>query len=100
MIQIIKVTYNDDSDGSMDMGVMVCSSVEKAEKIILNNLNAEFLATWKSLFAAANELNMELTNCIWDDDEKLFLWYDNGKGNTYKIVNIDENKVDTEFQDI
>jgi hypothetical protein len=39
---------------------------------------------------AATELSFDLDNCVWDEDNKSFSWYDNGKGETYIICEIEK----------
>ena len=98
MIEIIKLVHNDDSSGSTNVEAMVCSSIQSAEEIILEAVNKEFSAKWKSLKDAAFELGDDLTYCIWDKENKSFAWYDNGKGETYIIGDINTKEVDTTFQ--
>jgi len=98
MAQIIRLTYNDDSDGSIDIDIMLCSSKDCAKEIILDEINKGFNKEWKSLDDAANELDKELYGCTFEDDT--FSWSDNGKGETYIIANLNLSEVNTEFQHI
>ena len=99
MIQIIKLTYNDDSYGTTDVEVMVCSSFDAAKEVILNVLNKDFEGSWKSLDEVAEELSEELTSASWDEEEKAFHWYEDGKGESYIIGRVNERKgVNVEFQ--
>jgi Ni,Fe-hydrogenase III component G len=100
MIQIIRFTYNDDSFASIDVDVMVCSSKDCAKEIILNEINKGFNGKWKNLREAANELDNDIENCSFLEDENKFMWYDNGKGEAYLIGNLDVRELNTEFQNI
>ena len=100
MIQVIKFTYHDDASASTSMEIMVCSSIETAQRAILKAINKAFEGEWASLKGAAKALNYELSNCSWDEDCSTFVWFDNGKGESYSICKIDENKVDVEFQNV
>lgn len=100
MIQIVRITFNDDKDASTSVDVMVCSSIDAAKEIILGEINKGFDGKWKSLPEAAKELNKDLTNCTWNEDEKDFMWFDNGKGENYMIGRINERAVNTKFQRI
>ena len=98
MVQIVRLTYNDDSYGSVDIDIMLCSSKDCAKEIILNEINKGFNEKWKSLDDAANELDKELYKCTFEDDT--FSWFDNGKGESYTIGSLNLSEVDTEFQRI
>ena len=89
MIQLVAITYNDDTYASKDIDVMVCSSIDTAKETILNNINKKFDGEWDSLESAANELTMDLENAIWIENEKKFAWHDNGKGEEYMIAEIE-----------
>jgi len=97
MVQIIRVHQNDDKDASMNISVMVCSSINAAKEIILNIINMDFDGKWTNLTDAASELNNDLQACEWD--EKSFKWFDNGQSDTYTIGRVDVRKVNTQFQD-
>jgi hypothetical protein len=97
MVQIIRVYQNDDKDASMNISVMVCSSIEKAKETILDIINMDFDGNWGSLTDAASELNCDLEACEWD--EKSFRWFDNGQGDAYIIGSVNEKEMDNEFQD-
>ena len=98
MIQIIRLTYHDDSDGSTSIDVMPCASIMSAKEIILIEINKGFEGDWKSLNEAATDLNDDLASCSWDEDNKAFSWYDNGKGETYIIGRINERELNTKWQ--
>ena len=103
MIQIIKFTYNDDKVGSTDVDVMVCSSKDCAKEIILEIINKDFNGKWKNLREAAEELSKDLYECKYSedkDDDYVFLWHDNGNGEKYNIVSINQREVNTKFQNI
>ena len=101
MIQIIKISYNDDKDASTSIQVMVCSSIPCAKEVILNELNKEFDGDWKSLKEAALALNKELEHCVWFEDDRELTWMDNGKGADYHIARINTIEgVNTKFQTI
>ena len=89
MIQIIKITYHDDSNASKSIDIRVCTSVENAKEAILYRINKKFDGDWSTLKSAATELNDNLSDCSWDEDDKVFSWYDNGKGETYIIGEIE-----------
>ena len=99
MIQISKITYHDDNEGSISMSTMVCSSINSAKGVILNELNKGFEGNWASLSDAATELSNDLMDCEWDEEKKTFHWGDNGKGETYIIVDINISEVNTKFQE-
>lgn len=98
MIQIIRLRYHDDSNGSTSIDVMVCASKDCAKEIILNEINKGFEESFQSLNGAATELNNDLTSCTWDAEDETFSWYDNGKGETYIIGDVNVNEVNTKFQ--
>ena len=103
MIQIIKFTYNDDKVGSTDVDVMVCSSKDCAKEIILNIINKDFNGKWKNLREAAEELSEDLYECEYSEDKDdgyVFSWHDNGNGEKYNIVDINQKEVNTKFQSI
>lgn len=98
MTQIIKLTYNDDKDGSTSIEVMVCSSVDAAKEIIRAEICNGFDGVWNTLEEASQELSDELTCCVWDEDSKTFHWYDDGKGCTYIIGEVWIMNVNTKWQ--
>ena len=100
MIQIIRLTYNDDNVGSTDVDVMVCSSKGCAKEIILNKMNENFNGKWTNLREAANELDNDIEGCFFSENENTFTWHDNGKGETYLIGSINIREVNTTFQNI
>jgi hypothetical protein len=101
MIQIIKISYNDDKDASTSIQVMVCSSIPCAKEVILNELNKDFEGKWKSLKEAALALNKELEHCVWFEDDRELTWMDNGKGVDYHIARININDgVNVKYQTI
>jgi len=100
MIQIIRLTYHDDNDGSTSVDIMPCASIMSAKEIILKEINKELEGNWKSLNEAATELVNDLTSCAWDEDNKTFHWYDNGKGETYIVGRINERELNTNWQNI
>ena len=95
MLQIIKITLNDDSVASMNMEVMFCNTLEGCKKMILKELNNDFEEDWQSLNEAIVDLENAMTYCSYDND--IFVWEDNGKGRSYIIGNIDINSKN-EFQ--
>lgn len=98
MIQIIRLTYKDDKDASTSISVKMCSSIENAKKVILTNVCIDFDGKWKTLADAAKELSNDLESCTWDEDNNTFSWFDNGKGETYIICELDRG--DTKWQNI
>lgn len=96
MIQIIRLTYNDDKDASTNIDVMACSSKDCAKEIILNEINDEFDGKWKSLKDAAAELNNDLEHGHWDEDNT-FSWFDNGKGETYIVGSVETHDLNRGF---
>jgi hypothetical protein len=98
MIQIIRLTYHDDKDGSTSLAVKMCGSLENAKKVILTNVNTDFDGEWKSLNEAATELSNDLICCVWDENSKTFHWYDDGKGETYIICELERGE--TKWQNI
>ena len=100
MIQIIRLTYNDDNVGSTDVDVMVCSSKGCAKEIILNKMNENFNGKWTNLREAANELDNDIEGCFFSENENTFTWHDNGNGEKYNIVDINQKEVNTKFQSI
>ena len=98
MIEIIKFTYKDDS--AANINVKVCSSIPCAKVLILDEINMGFGGDWMSLSDAANDLKDELEECGWLEEEKLFMWADNGKGEVYFIGRINEREVNTKWQNI
>ena len=100
MIQIIKFSSNDDCVTSTDVSVMLCSSKDSAKEIILNEINKGFESNWKNLREASTELNNDIGGCFFSEDEDIFTWHDNGKGDTYLIGRINEREVNTKFQNI
>jgi hypothetical protein len=100
MIQIIKITYNDDKDASTSIQVMVCSSILAAQGVILDEINKGFDGKWASLEEAAKALNKELEHCVWFEKDRELTWMDNGKGADYHIARINIREVNTKFQTI
>ena len=98
MVQIIRLTYHDDKDASTSVEVMVCSSLEAAEEIILKEMNEGFQCKWNNLKEVAKDLNSELDCCMWDEDGRCFTWMDNGKGESYNIGRVNVREVNTKFQ--
>ena len=98
MIQIIRITFNDDKDASMSIDVMVCSAIDAAKEIILGEINKGFDGNWKTLSDAASELCEEIYHCEYDEKNMSFSWEDNCKGETYKICRINMREVNTKFQ--
>ena len=99
MVLLVKVTYNDDSDGSTNLDVMVCENAIRAEIRLEKIIQNEFDLNDKSLREIAEELNEEFVHCSWDNESKTFSWYDNGKGETFVIADVNEFKKDL-FQNI
>ena len=82
---------------------MVCSSKDCAKEIILEIINKDFNGKWKNLREAAEELSKDLYECKYSedkDDDYVFLWHDNGNGEKYNIVSINQREVNTKFQNI
>ena len=100
MVQLTRITFNDDNYSSTDIDVMVCSSIPYAKEFILEGINKSFEGKWKSLEEAAKELGNDLSFCHWDENEKSFIWLDNGKGEKYIIANINIREVNTKYQHI
>ena len=96
MVQIVRIEQIDDMYASMYVSVMPCSSIEKAKETILGIVNMDFDGNWESLTDAASELNCDIEHCNWDGNT--FRWFDNGKGDTYIIANVNEKEMDGEFQ--
>lgn len=99
MIQIVKLTYNDDNLGSIDAEVMPCASINTAKEIVLNEVNKIFEYNFKSLVEAVKKLSSDI-DASWDEESKTFSWADNGKGETYIICKINERELNTKFQRI
>ena len=103
MILLVKFSQVDDSDSTIFADVMVCSSKDCAKEIILGIINKDFNGKWKNLREAAEELSKDLYECKYSedkDDDYVFLWHDNGNGEKYNIVRINQTEVNTKFQDI
>lgn len=100
MIQIIRLTYHDDKDGSTSIAIMPCASIMSAKEIILKEVNKGFEDDFKSLNEAATELSKDLVCCVWDEESNTFHWYDNGKGETYIVGRINERELNTNWQNI
>lgn len=98
MIQIIRLIYHDDNDGSTSLAIKMCGSLENAKKVILANVNTDFDGEWESLNEAATELSKDLVCCVWDKDSKTFHWYDDGEGETYIICELERGE--TKWQNI
>ena len=101
MILLVKFSQVDDSDSTIFADVMVCSSKDCAKEIILDIINKDFDGKWKNLREAAEELSKDLYECKYSedkDDDYVFLWYDNGNGEKYNIVSINQREVNTKFQ--
>ena len=101
MVLLVKFTNVDDSDSTIFGEVMVCSSKDCAKEIILEIINKDFDGKWKNLREAEEELSKDLYECKYSedkDDDYVFLWHDNGKGEKYNIVHINEREVNTNFQ--
>ena len=94
MIQIVRLTYNDDKDASVVLDIKICSSIDNAKKSILFNLCVDFDGEWNSLESAAKELCDDLSECSWDEDSKVFHWMDNGKGERYIICEIEKGSLE------
>lgn len=99
MIEIVKLTYHDDSNDSTSISVMACTSIEAAKEVILEAVNKGFEGDWKSLKDAADELNNELSGCSWNEESKVFYWYDNGKGETFFIGSVCITNLNREFNE-
>ncbi len=95
MLQIIKITLNDDSVASKSIKAMFCNTLQDCKKMILKDLNNDFEEDWQSLNEANVDLENDMTYCSYDKDT--FVWEDNGKGCSYIIGNIDINSKN-EFQ--
>ena len=103
MILLVKFLQVDDSDSTIFADVMVCSSKDCAKEIILNIINKDFKGKWKNLREAAEELSKDLYECRYSEDKDdgyVFLWHDNGNGEKYNIVSINQTEVNTKFQNI
>ena len=98
MIQIIRLTYHDDKDGSTSLAIKMCGSIDNAKEVILANVNTDFDGEWESLNEAATELSKDLVCCVWDKGSKTFHWYDDGKGETYIICELE--RCETKWQNI
>lgn len=97
MILIIKLHYNDNSYAFINAEVMVSSSVDKAKEIVLNTLKSDFSEeSWSSLEEVAKDLGESLYSASWYND--IFTWRDNGQGDTYIIKELDDKKIDSEFE--
>ena len=96
MLQIIKITLNDDSFASKSIEVMFCNTLQECEKMILKELNNDFEKDWQSLNDAIADLENDVDYCSYD--ETTFVWEDNGKGCSYIIGNIDIFSRKNEFQ--
>jgi len=89
MLQIIKITLNDNSIVSKNIEVMFCDTLQGCKKMILKDLNNDFEEDWQSLNEAMADLENDMTHC--SSDNNTFVWEDNGKGCSYIIGNIDIN---------
>lgn len=100
MIVLVKVTFIDDSDASKAIEIMPCSSINGAKEVLLEHLNKEFEAKWKTLEEAESDLSgfSDLEDCGMSEDGLEFHWWDNGKGETFFISRINEREVNTKFQ--
>ena len=87
---IVREAMNDDSYGSIDKDIKVCGSIEEGNSIILDELNEGFETNCKSLAEMACLLADSgiRAGCAGHDTEE-FYWEDNGKGENYKIINLD-----------
>lgn len=84
---IFKETFHDDSDGSITKSIKVCSSIEEAKKIVLEEVNKDFEDEWGCLEDVTKDLLIGNVHSYCDND--VFMWDDNGKGNVYRFVEID-----------
>ena len=103
MVLLVKFQHVDDSDSTIFADVMICSSKDCAKEIILDIINKDFNGKWKNLREAADELSEDLYECEYSedkDDDYVFLWSDNGNGEKYNIVSINQKEVNTKFQNI
>lgn len=86
-ILIFKQTFNDDNNGSITKSIKFCSSIKKAKKIVLEEVNKDFEDKWGCLEDVTEDLLVGGINSHCDDNA--FMWDDNGKGNVYRFVEID-----------
>ena len=89
MLQIIKITLNDDSVASKNIEVMFCDTLQDCKKMILKDLNNNFEEHWQSLNEAMADLENDMAYCSCVN--ATFVWQDNGKGCSYIIGNVDIN---------
>lgn len=95
MLEIIKITTNDDSFASENVDVMFCGSIEECEEKILSDLNNEFEECWGSLKDVVSDLENDLLHCSYYNN--VFEWHDNGKGVVYIIGSVDIKSVFQHF---
>jgi hypothetical protein len=104
MIQLIKIEYRDDKDASKSIEVMVCSSISAAKevnKLCLSDFEEDGETFGKkSLDEIASILDNEIEECSWNEENKTFSWFDNGKGETYIIARVNMREVNNKFQRI
>ena len=90
MIEVIKITFNDDAVSSKSIEVMFCSSSKEAKQNILNDINNDFDEKWDTLEDAESALVDDLFFCEYDGS--VFEWHDNGKGVCYTIGDVEVQK--------
>lgn len=92
---LVKRTYHDDSDGSIDVEAKICFNAASAKAVILAEVNKSFETNCKSLGELSDLLDGDIEeSCSKEADEDCpfeFYWYDNGKGEEYTIAEVEND---------
>ena len=92
---IIKRSYIDDSDATIITDAKLCNSIDESKAAVLAEQNEEWETQCKSFDELAQTLLESGIDAgskeSGDDTEFDFFWYDNGKGEEFLIMDVDEN---------